>query len=67
MTIVCEPCQRRGNYGVRRLMSKHGDARLPEVLGLLSANCPKRTANKITDSCKAKFQWPDGPATPQMR
>jgi len=37
ITIVCEPCKRRGSYGVRRLLAKHGDARLPDSLSLLSA------------------------------
>jgi hypothetical protein len=26
LRIVCEPCKRRGSYGVRRLLTKHGDA-----------------------------------------
>lgn len=60
LTIVCEPCKRRGSYGVRRLMTKHGDAGLPDLLNLLSATCPRRMANSMTDRCKAAFEWPDG-------
>jgi hypothetical protein len=65
LTIVCEPYSRRGACSVRQLMNKHGDARLPNFLSLLSANCPKRTANKITDICNAKFDWLDGPPRPR--
>jgi hypothetical protein len=61
LTIVCEPCERRGSYGVSRLVNEHGDARLPDPLTLLSADCPKRTANKVTDTCKAKFEFLNGP------
>jgi hypothetical protein len=67
LTIVCEPCNRRGSYGVRRLLGKHGNARLPDLLSLLSADCSKRTANRITDTCKARFAWPDGPPTARER
>jgi hypothetical protein len=28
LTIVCEPCGRRGRYNVERLIAKHGDAKL---------------------------------------
>jgi hypothetical protein len=28
LTIVCEPCGRRGQYNVERLMAEHGDAKL---------------------------------------
>ena len=63
LTIVCEPCHRWGSYGVRRLMNKRGDARL---LSLLSADCPKRTANKVTDTCKAKFEFPNGPPSARV-
>jgi hypothetical protein len=28
LTIVCEPCARRGTYNVARLKEQHGDAKL---------------------------------------
>lgn len=34
LTIVCEPCGRRGQYNVAKLLEKHGDAK---ILFLLSA------------------------------
>jgi hypothetical protein len=40
LSIVCEPCGRRGSYGVAPLMEQHGDAKLTDLLQTL-ANCPK--------------------------
>ena len=40
LSIVCEPCGRRGTYNVARLMEQHGDAKLTDLLQTL-ANCPK--------------------------
>src|SRR5260370_833901 len=41
LTIVCEPCGRRGRYAVARLIEKYGaDAKLPD-LRLALANCEK--------------------------
>jgi hypothetical protein len=31
LSIVCEPCGRRGTYNVTRLMEQHGDAKLPDL------------------------------------
>jgi hypothetical protein len=65
LTIACEPCARRGVYSVRRLLNKHGDARLPDILNYLSRECPKqgnphRKANRALH-CVAL----DGPPTPR--
>jgi hypothetical protein len=57
LRVVCEPCGRRGSYGVARLMAKHGDAKLTDLLPVL-ANC-SRTAHStgsIYDRCKAGFE-----------
>ena len=40
LSIVCEPCGRRGTYDVARLMEQHGDAKLTNLLQTLT-NCPK--------------------------
>jgi hypothetical protein len=40
LTIVCEPCGRRGRYNVDKLMAEHGDAKLTDLLVTL-ANCKK--------------------------
>jgi hypothetical protein len=55
LTLVCEPCGRRGRYNVQRLIAKHGtDMRLPELLTKL-ANCEKARSLSVHDRCKAKF------------
>jgi hypothetical protein len=32
LSIVCEPCGRRGTYNVVRLLEQHGDAKLTDLL-----------------------------------
>jgi hypothetical protein len=54
LSIVCEPCGRRGTYNVARLMEQHGDAKLTDLLQTL-ANCPKAHSARIHDRCKAVF------------
>ncbi len=36
LSIVCEPCGRRGAYSVARLMERHGDAKLTDLLQTLA-------------------------------
>ena len=55
LTIVCEPCGRRGRYNVERLIAEHGDAKLTELLVTL-ANCEKARSFSIYDRCKARFE-----------
>jgi hypothetical protein len=40
LSIVCEPCGRRGRYSVAKLTEQHGDAKLTDLLQALAA-CPK--------------------------
>ena len=47
LSIVCEPCGRRETYDVARLMERHGDAKLTDLLQTL-ANCPKARSVSIT-------------------
>lgn len=65
LTIVCEPCNRRGVYSVRRLINKHADAMLPHLVTLLSRDCPKRASFSIYDQCRARIEWPNGPPDPR--
>jgi len=53
LTLVCEPCKRRGRFAVSHLMAKHGNASLPNLRALLSADCPKRAQFSVYDQCKA--------------
>jgi hypothetical protein len=55
LTIVCEPCGRRGQYNVERLMAEHGDAKLTDLLRTL-ADCPKTRSASIHDRCKAVYE-----------
>jgi hypothetical protein len=55
LSIVCEPCGRRGSYNVARLMERHGDAKLTDLLQTL-ANCPKAKSASIHDRCRAVFE-----------
>ena len=55
LSIVCEPCGRRGAYKMARLMEQHGYAKLTDLLQTL-ANCPKARSASIHDRCKAVFE-----------
>jgi hypothetical protein len=55
LTIVCQPCGRRGRYNVERLMAKHGDAKILYLLADLT-NCPKVQSTDIYDRCKARYE-----------
>jgi hypothetical protein len=50
-----EPCGRRGQYNVERLMAEHGDAKLTELLVTL-ANCPKARSASVDDRCRAVYE-----------
>jgi hypothetical protein len=55
LTLVCQPCARRGRYAVTRLIEKHGDARLTDLLQTL-ADCPKARSASIYDRCKVVYE-----------
>ena len=58
LSIVCEPCGRRGTYNVVRLMERHGDAKMTDLLQTL-AHCPKVRSVNIHNRCAAVFEgWP---------
>jgi hypothetical protein len=50
LTIVCEPCGRRG-----RLVAKHGNAKILYLLAEIT-NCPKVQSTNIYDRCKAAYE-----------
>jgi hypothetical protein len=56
LTIACEPCGRRGRYNVAKLMAKHGDAKLTDLLVTL-ADCPRARSTSVHDRCKAVYDW----------
>ena len=55
LSIICEPCNRRGRYSVAALMAQHGDAKLTDLLVTL-ANCQKARSASIHYRCKAVFE-----------
>jgi hypothetical protein len=55
LTIVCQPCGRRGRYSVARLMEKRGDAKILYLLAELT-NCPRTESANIYDRCKAHYE-----------
>lgn len=54
--VVCA-CGRSCRYSLTRLLAKHGDARLTDLLTMFSADCPKRAAASILDQSKARFEF----------
>ena len=57
LTIVCEPCGRRGQFNVSRLIEQHGaDAKLTDLLGVLAGDCPKARSASIHERCKAVYE-----------
>jgi hypothetical protein len=55
VSIVCQPCARRGRYAVGRLIEEHGDAKLTDLLSTL-ANCPKARSASVHDRCKPVYE-----------
>jgi len=55
LSIVCEPCKRRGRYSVAKLMVQHADATLPDLLVTL-ADSPKARSANIYDRCRAVYE-----------
>ena len=55
LTIVCEPCGRRGRYNVLKLMAEHDDAKLTDLLVTL-AECRKTGSASVHDRCRALFE-----------
>lgn len=50
--IACNFCPRVGKASIARLMSEHGPAMpVPTLLRLLSADCPRRLAQRIAEPC----------------
>ena len=54
LSIICEPCNRRGRYSVAKLMVQHADATLPDLFVTLADCLEGRSAN-IYDRCRAVY------------
>jgi hypothetical protein len=55
LSIICGPCARRGRYSVVRLLARHGDVKLTDLLVTL-ANCPKAQSSATYDLCHVRFE-----------
>jgi hypothetical protein len=57
LSIVCEPCSRRGRFNVSRLTEQHGaDAKLTDLLWVLVGDCPKRHLLSVHERCRAVYE-----------
>jgi hypothetical protein len=54
LAIVCEPCSRRGHYNVAKLIERHGDAKLTDLLVTL-ADCQRARSANVHDRCRAVY------------
>jgi hypothetical protein len=54
--IACNFCPRQGKASIIRLMHQHGpEMPIPDLLRLLSHDCPRRRAASISERCGAHF------------
>jgi hypothetical protein len=50
LTIVCAPCGRRGRFNIAKLVEQHSmDAKLTDLLAVLTENCPKARHVSVYD------------------
>jgi hypothetical protein len=52
LTVGCTRCDRAGKYRLETLIARHGaDFGIPDLLHLLSEDCPKRKSITVYDLC----------------
>jgi hypothetical protein len=52
LTVACSRCERAGRYNLDTLIARYGaDFGIPDLLGVLSADCPKRKSITAYDRC----------------
>jgi hypothetical protein len=55
LSIECDKCGRKGRYRVDRLVKKYGiDAKLFDWSDEVTADCPRKIAGNLNDTCGAK-------------
>jgi len=65
LRITCDKCGRSGQYRVDRLILRYGiDAKLFDWSDEITADCPRKQANNLNDTCGARCQiyrrWCEG-------
>jgi hypothetical protein len=55
LAIACDKCERAGAYQAAGLIERWGDIGLPELLGKLAADCPRRVEGRFYDQCGAFY------------
>ena len=56
LEVACSVCEHRGRFVMARLLRDHGLAiQMPELLALLTADCPRRADASVAESCGAHF------------
>jgi hypothetical protein len=70
LEVACSRCERRGRLNVARLIERHGAAaRLPDLRGILAADCPRSSAVSIHERCGVHYPQlvATGPAQQENR
>jgi hypothetical protein len=66
LNVECEKCGRRSLYHLDRLIARCGiDAKLFDWTDEITADCPRKIANKLDDLCGARC--PDLPKVLELR
>lgn len=55
LRIECAKCPRSGSYRLDAALKRWGDAKLPDLLSTLTADCPKGKGADAFDQCGARF------------
>lgn len=55
LRISCGKCPRQGSLGIPGALNRWGDAKLPDLLGELTADCTKGKGADVMDQCGARY------------
>jgi hypothetical protein len=61
--VACTKCARRGSY---KQFSFPTDARLPDILAVITQDCPRSGPLNMTDRCGASFPQLMGRRAPEI-
>jgi hypothetical protein len=55
VAVECDRCGRKGSYSLDVALERWGDSKLPDLLSILTADCPKGKGADAFDQCGARF------------